>query len=50
MIGDGSGKITINGTDITYFQDMQCREQVSYKTNGLNNFSFKNMETNIHSN
>ena len=35
VIGNGSGKITINGKDITLFDDIQCREQVS---NDLNNF------------
>ncbi|KAF3422001.1 hypothetical protein E2986_02833 [Frieseomelitta varia] len=34
VIGNGSGKITINGKDITLFDDIQCREQVS---NDLNN-------------
>ena len=34
IIGNGSGKITINGKDITLFDDIQCREQVS---NNLNN-------------
>ncbi|XP_033346537.1 28S ribosomal protein S9, mitochondrial-like isoform X3 [Bombus vosnesenskii] len=28
VIGNGSGKITINGKDLTYFDDMQCREQI----------------------
>ncbi|KOX73970.1 Transient receptor potential channel pyrexia, partial [Melipona quadrifasciata] len=27
VIGNGSGKITINGKDITSFNDIQCREQ-----------------------
>lgn len=27
--GNGSGNITINGHDITYFEDMHHREQVS---------------------
>ncbi|XP_072942919.1 small ribosomal subunit protein uS9m [Epargyreus clarus] len=26
----GTGKITINGSDITYFEDVQCREQVIF--------------------
>ncbi|XP_014475046.1 PREDICTED: 28S ribosomal protein S9, mitochondrial [Dinoponera quadriceps] len=29
--GNGSGKITINGQDITYFEDMHYREQLSAK-------------------
>ncbi|KAK9295270.1 hypothetical protein QLX08_010354 [Tetragonisca angustula] len=29
VIGNGSGKITINGKDITLFDDIQCREQTS---------------------
>ncbi|XP_017765482.1 PREDICTED: 28S ribosomal protein S9, mitochondrial isoform X2 [Eufriesea mexicana] len=28
VIGNGSGNIVINGQDITYFKDMQCREQI----------------------
>lgn len=27
--GNGTGKITINGNDITYFEDLHHREQVS---------------------
>lgn len=42
VIGNGSGKITINGKDLTYFDDMQCREQVSTK-NSLNNFILRNV-------
>lgn len=30
VIGNGSGNITINGQDITYFSDMYCREQVIF--------------------
>ncbi|XP_048266064.1 28S ribosomal protein S9, mitochondrial isoform X4 [Bombus terrestris] len=30
VIGNGSGKITINGKDLTYFDDMQCREQIIF--------------------
>ncbi|XP_017794493.1 PREDICTED: 28S ribosomal protein S9, mitochondrial [Habropoda laboriosa] len=30
ITGNGSGNISINGTDITYFNDMQCREQVIF--------------------
>ncbi|CAL7948255.1 unnamed protein product [Xylocopa violacea] len=30
VIGNGSGKITINGQDITYFEDIQCREQIIF--------------------
>lgn len=26
----GTGKITINGSDLTYFEDVQCREQVIF--------------------
>lgn len=26
----GTGKITINGHDITYFEELQSREQVSF--------------------
>lgn len=29
LYGNGSGKITINGQDITYFKEMHYREQVS---------------------
>ncbi|XP_043279260.1 28S ribosomal protein S9, mitochondrial [Venturia canescens] len=29
VIGNGTGKITINGEDLTYFSDIQSREQVS---------------------
>ncbi|KAK0089636.1 hypothetical protein PV325_006346 [Microctonus aethiopoides] len=31
LLGNGSGKITINGKDITYFKRIQHREQVSQK-------------------
>lgn len=37
VIAKGSGNITINGQDITYFRDLQCRQQVSFYNN-LNNF------------
>ncbi|XP_076750339.1 mitochondrial ribosomal protein S9 [Xylocopa sonorina] len=30
VIGNGSGHITINGRDITYFDNVQCREQVIF--------------------
>lgn len=30
VIGNGSGKITINGKDITSFNDIQCREQILF--------------------
>lgn len=30
VIGHGSGNITINGDDISYFKDIQCREQVIF--------------------
>ncbi|CAK9820069.1 hypothetical protein ANTPLA_LOCUS10484 [Anthophora plagiata] len=30
VIGNGTGNITINGKDITYFNDIQHREQVSF--------------------
>ncbi|XP_012351088.1 28S ribosomal protein S9, mitochondrial isoform X2 [Apis florea] len=29
VIGNGSGNITINGQDIAYFSDIQCREQIN---------------------
>ena len=29
VLGNGSGKITINGKDISYFGDIQSREQAS---------------------
>lgn len=28
--GEGSGNITINGKDITYFENIQCREQIIF--------------------
>ncbi|XP_029053526.2 28S ribosomal protein S9, mitochondrial-like isoform X2 [Osmia bicornis bicornis] len=30
VIGNGTGNITINGEDISYFQDIYCREQVIF--------------------
>ncbi|XP_012135049.2 mitochondrial ribosomal protein S9 isoform X1 [Megachile rotundata] len=30
VIGNGTGNITINGEDISYFTDIQCREQVIF--------------------
>ncbi|XP_017876838.1 28S ribosomal protein S9, mitochondrial-like isoform X2 [Ceratina calcarata] len=30
IIGEGSGNITINGKDITYFDNIQCREQIIF--------------------
>ncbi|KAI4498072.1 hypothetical protein M0802_006896 [Mischocyttarus mexicanus] len=30
VFGEGTGQITINGDDITYFKDMQSRQQVSF--------------------
>lgn len=30
ILGNGSGKIIINGCDITYFEEVLHRQQVSY--------------------